>query len=203
MASASARLKSWGPSLRHPSPSLRLRIQTDVTVRTDRVTVNPDYVTNSVSNRQHNLDSELVKAYTADFCGTRRSKKRAGSCRVVYLHIGRLQKRTDGLICKLNSYAQPAEMKNETPCAWPYAEGHDGDGVFEGIFLVRVDGASYPGIRRDPSLVLQFLAVLEPQDFPRPQILRAPVCHRASALAAELVPFVILATTANYSLMMR
>ena|SRR5579862_6320928 len=63
--------------------------------------------------RQHNLDPILVKAYAADFCGT---QTLAGASRdLVESFISHLassaKEDLDGLICKLNSYAHPAEVK--------------------------------------------------------------------------------------------
>ena len=61
--------------------------------------------------RQHNLDPMLVKAYAADFCGTPTLKE--ASRGLVESFIAQLaafaKKDRDGLICKLNSYAQPVE----------------------------------------------------------------------------------------------
>jgi hypothetical protein len=61
--------------------------------------------------RQHNLDPMLVKAYAADFCGTQTLKE--ASRDLVESFISQLaafaRKDRDGLICKLNSYAQPVE----------------------------------------------------------------------------------------------
>lgn len=63
--------------------------------------------------RQHNLDPTLVKAYAADFCGT---QKLAGATRdLVASFIAHLSSSAkedlDGLLCKLNSYSHPAEVK--------------------------------------------------------------------------------------------
>jgi hypothetical protein len=63
--------------------------------------------------RQHNLDPTLVKAYAADFCGT---QTLAGASRdLVESFISHLsssaKKDLDGLMCKLNSYSHPAEVK--------------------------------------------------------------------------------------------
>ncbi len=63
--------------------------------------------------RQHNLDPTLVKAYAADFCGT---QTLAGATRdLVESFISHLSSSAkedlDGLICKLNSYSHPAEVK--------------------------------------------------------------------------------------------
>ncbi|HTR26889.1 MAG TPA: hypothetical protein VMI10_23160 [Terriglobales bacterium] len=61
--------------------------------------------------RQYNLDPELVKAYAADFCGTATLKD--ASRDLVESFITQLavaaKKDRDGLLCKLNSYAQPVE----------------------------------------------------------------------------------------------
>ena len=61
--------------------------------------------------RQHNLDPELVKAYAADFCGTATLKD--ASRDLIESFITQLaaaaKKDRDGLLCKLNSYAQPVE----------------------------------------------------------------------------------------------
>jgi len=64
--------------------------------------------------RQHNLNPMLVKAYAADFCGT--STLREAKRELVESFISHLatsaQENRDALICKLNSYAQPAEVKS-------------------------------------------------------------------------------------------
>jgi hypothetical protein len=61
--------------------------------------------------RQHDLDPTLVKAYAADFCGTATLKD--ASRDLVESFITQLaasaKKNRDALVCKLNSYAQPAE----------------------------------------------------------------------------------------------
>jgi hypothetical protein len=63
--------------------------------------------------RQHNLDPALVKAYAADFCGTEILKE--ASRDLVESFITQIadsaKKDRDGLVCKLNSYAQPVEAK--------------------------------------------------------------------------------------------
>jgi hypothetical protein len=61
--------------------------------------------------RQYNLDPTLVKAYAADFCGT---ETLSGASRDLVesfiAHIAASAKENrDGLVCKLNSYAQPVE----------------------------------------------------------------------------------------------
>jgi hypothetical protein len=63
--------------------------------------------------RQYNLDPTLVKAYAADFCGT---QTLSGASRelvesfVAHLDASAKENR-DTLLCKLNSYAQPVEVK--------------------------------------------------------------------------------------------
>jgi hypothetical protein len=63
--------------------------------------------------RQHNLDPCLVKAYAADFCGTATLKE--ASRDLVESFISELataaKNDRDTLLCKLNSYAQPSEVK--------------------------------------------------------------------------------------------
>ena len=63
--------------------------------------------------RQYNLDPTLVKAYAADFCGTATLKE--ASRELVESFISHLatsaKENRDGLVCKLNSYAQPVEVK--------------------------------------------------------------------------------------------
>jgi hypothetical protein len=63
--------------------------------------------------RQYNLDATLVKAYAADFCGT---ETLSGASRDLVesfiTHIAASAKENrDGLVCKLNSYAQPMEVR--------------------------------------------------------------------------------------------
>jgi hypothetical protein len=64
--------------------------------------------------RQYNLDSNLVKAYAADFCGT--ATLSGASRELVESFISHLaaaaKENRDALVCKLNSYAQPAEAKS-------------------------------------------------------------------------------------------
>jgi hypothetical protein len=63
--------------------------------------------------RQYNLDPNLVKAYAADFCGTQTLKD--ASREAVESFIAQLataaKEDPAGLLCKLNSYAQPVEVK--------------------------------------------------------------------------------------------
>jgi hypothetical protein len=63
--------------------------------------------------RQHNLDPALVKAYAADFCGTPSLKE--ANRELVQSFVSHLaacvKENRDMLICRLNSYAQPAEAK--------------------------------------------------------------------------------------------
>jgi hypothetical protein len=62
--------------------------------------------------REHNLDSTLVKAYAADFCGT---QTLSGASRdLVESFISNLsasaKENRDALICKLNSYSRPQQV---------------------------------------------------------------------------------------------
>ena len=64
--------------------------------------------------RQYNLDSNLVKAYAADFCGT---EALSGASReLVESFISHLssaaKENRDALVCKLNSYSQPVEARS-------------------------------------------------------------------------------------------
>ncbi len=63
--------------------------------------------------RQHQLDPNLVKLYAADFCGT--EALRDASRDLVESFINNLAewaaKDREGLLCKLNSYAQPKEVQ--------------------------------------------------------------------------------------------
>jgi hypothetical protein len=63
--------------------------------------------------RQYNLDPTLVKAYAADFCGTptlKEAKRDLVESFIAHLAVAAKEDR-DGLLCKLNSYAQPVEVK--------------------------------------------------------------------------------------------
>jgi hypothetical protein len=61
--------------------------------------------------RQYNLDSNLVKSYAADFCGTQTLS--GASRELVESFISHLsasaKENRDALVCKLNSYADPQE----------------------------------------------------------------------------------------------
>ena len=64
--------------------------------------------------RQFNLDPTLVKAYAADFCGT---ETLSGASRdLVESFISHLaaaaKENRDSLVCKLNSYSQPVEVRS-------------------------------------------------------------------------------------------
>jgi hypothetical protein len=61
--------------------------------------------------RQYNLDPTLVKAYAADFCGTETLKGASRDLVESFIsHIATsARENRDGLVCKLNSYAQPQE----------------------------------------------------------------------------------------------
>ena len=63
--------------------------------------------------RQHNLDASLVKAYAADFCGTSALKEASRDLVESFIsHIAASAKEDrDGLVCKLNSYSRPTEVK--------------------------------------------------------------------------------------------
>ena len=64
--------------------------------------------------RQHNLDPTLVKAYAADFCGAETLKGASRDLVESFVsHIAASAKENrDGLVCKLNSYAQPQDAKS-------------------------------------------------------------------------------------------
>jgi hypothetical protein len=64
--------------------------------------------------RQYDLDSALVKAYAADFCGTPTLKDATrDSVESFISHLASsARENRDGLVCKLNSYAQPVEVKS-------------------------------------------------------------------------------------------
>jgi hypothetical protein len=63
--------------------------------------------------RQYNLDPTLVKAYAADFCGTETLSGASRDLVESFIsHIAASAKENrDGLVCKLNSYSQPVEVK--------------------------------------------------------------------------------------------
>jgi len=64
--------------------------------------------------RQHQLDPTLVKLYAADYCGT--AVLRDASRDLVEAFVNNLAERAtkdrDGLVCHLNSYAQPKEANS-------------------------------------------------------------------------------------------
>jgi hypothetical protein len=63
--------------------------------------------------RQYGLDPTLVKAYAADFCGTpslKEASRESVESFISHLAVAAKEDR-DGLLCKLNSYAQPVEVK--------------------------------------------------------------------------------------------
>jgi len=62
---------------------------------------------------QYNLDPILVKAYAADFCGTPTLKEASRELIESFIkHLDASAKENqDTLLCKLNSYAQPVEVK--------------------------------------------------------------------------------------------
>lgn len=63
--------------------------------------------------RHYNLDPTLVKAYAAHFCGTETLKEASRDLVESFIsHLADSAKEDrDGLICKLNSYAQPSEVR--------------------------------------------------------------------------------------------
>ena len=64
--------------------------------------------------RYYKLDPSLVKAYAADFCGTPTLKEASReSVESFVSHVATsARENRDALICKLNSYAQPLEVKS-------------------------------------------------------------------------------------------
>jgi hypothetical protein len=71
------------------------------------------YNSGAASTGSHNLDPTLVKAYAADFCGTPSLKEANRDLVQSFIsHLAACAKEDkDMLICRLNSYAQPAEAK--------------------------------------------------------------------------------------------
>jgi hypothetical protein len=64
--------------------------------------------------RQYSLDPVLVKSYAADFCGTptlREASRELIESFITHLDASAKENR-DTLLCKLNSYAQPVEVKS-------------------------------------------------------------------------------------------
>jgi hypothetical protein len=64
--------------------------------------------------RQHKLDPTLVKQYAAEFCGTQSLKETSRDLVESFIvHLADWAKQDrDGLLCKLNSYAQPVEPQS-------------------------------------------------------------------------------------------
>jgi hypothetical protein len=64
--------------------------------------------------RQHQLDPTLVKRYAADFCGTETLREASRDLVEGFVnHLAELAaKDPAGLLCQLNSYAQPQEAKS-------------------------------------------------------------------------------------------
>ncbi len=64
--------------------------------------------------RQYDLNPTLVKAYAAEYCGTQALKEASRDLVESFIsHLAASAKEDrDGLICKLNSFAQPAEAKS-------------------------------------------------------------------------------------------
>ena len=67
-----------------------------------------------------------------------------------------------------------------------HSREQDRGNLLEGLFLVRVDAASYRWHPQKPFLSVRFL-VLEPEPLARTVIWWAAVLHRASPVEAELV----------------
>jgi hypothetical protein len=63
--------------------------------------------------REYDLDPIQVKAYAAEFCGTPTLKEASRDLVESFIsHLAASAKENrDGLVCKLNSYAQPVEVK--------------------------------------------------------------------------------------------
>jgi hypothetical protein len=63
--------------------------------------------------RQYSLDPTLVKAYAADFCGTPTLRDTSRELVESFIsHLGATARENrDSLICKLNSYARPVDVK--------------------------------------------------------------------------------------------
>jgi len=61
--------------------------------------------------RQYDLDPNLVKAYAAHFCGTQTIKEASRDLVESFIsHLAALAKEDrEGLVCKLNSFSQPAQ----------------------------------------------------------------------------------------------
>jgi hypothetical protein len=64
--------------------------------------------------RQYNLDPNLVKAYAADFCGAQSLKEASREQVESFIsHLAACAKESrEALVCRLNSYAQPVEVKS-------------------------------------------------------------------------------------------
>jgi hypothetical protein len=64
--------------------------------------------------RQHNLDPTLVKRYAADFCQTEHLREATRERVEAFINHLAEQAAKDraGLVCQLNSYAQPQEAKS-------------------------------------------------------------------------------------------
>lgn len=64
--------------------------------------------------RKYDLDPNLVKAYAADFCGTQSLKEASREQVESFIsHLAACAKESrDALVCRLNSYAQPEEVRS-------------------------------------------------------------------------------------------
>ena len=67
-----------------------------------------------------------------------------------------------------------------------HAEAPRGDGILEGVFLVRVDRAYYRWHPQKPFFILSF-AILEPSDLTSQQSFGTNLLHPEVALETELV----------------
>ena len=115
--------------------------------------------------RQHDLDPTLVKAYAADFCGTATLKD--ASRDLVESFITQLataaKKDRDGTRLQIEfllSTCGGKTMKRHIPGL--HSRQQDHENLLEGLFLVRVDAASYRWHPQKPFLSIRFV-VLEPE----------------------------------------
>ena len=68
-----------------------------------------------------------------------------------------------------------------------HSRQQDHENLLEGLFLVRVDAASYRWHPQKPFLSIRFV-VLEPEAFAGTIIFRSALLHRTSLVETELVP---------------
>ena len=110
--------------------------------------------------RQHELDPNLVKAYAAHFCGTETIKDASRDLVESFIsHLAASAKEDrDGLICKLNSFAS-VEVHNEAHIFRVCNSTQPDEAPLEGLFLVRVEWASYRWHRQKPFLSVRFVVL--------------------------------------------